>query len=559
LSGLAVVAGVACGPSPATKEPTPILHDGPQPESTEWLYATPRGSGVIKEECGLVQQALAPETECKGEICEYAVNLAKDWLNTCKTIAPDQVSAVNQTLAALQQRARESAGECGREATLLVDRGCPEAADCAEVAQKWATRCADLATPLVVRMIEKQVERNTQTPTKLDVTSCDQMFAEVTKTTECSNDFDCQEKVDQLRAYQARCATPGAPIPLEQALKEAKLLWAAKQPQTGIPVSEAKFAAKQNRLMLGDGKGFVVAVGDQVVPTVKLLIATLDNSEFALPLQMARIFTGKKTPFELRLGRLAAPDAATLFRRFPSLSFEGQSQALKLAAANRAIANLNQVVTKTAQNEILAGLIAVLGDAAITQDDAEFREEIGKADKHLSRTLARLAREKRQRLPSPREPKDRVAFARRNWSHPFSDVNANGEVEVGAATMALFANVEVLLPKSFEAYREEMDFSVGRARRKLQKAFEEELKSAANSRAQQCAKTQQAVLGIEKQLLDCAFAIKACEGEDLEEAGERLDRALDAHDQARVDLELSVLNLENGPDKKLSAAVARCK
>jgi len=551
-------ASAACGPAPAPKKPTEPLVEGPQPESTEWLYATPGSSGVIKDECRTVAEALIPEANCHGEFCQYSLNLGQDWLNTCKSIAPDQVNAVEQLVATMKTSAETSAGECGREGQVLIERGCPNAADCTEVAQHWATRCGEHATPLTVHMIEKQVERNTQAPVKLDVTSCDQIFAKVTETTECSDDFDCQDKLDRLRAYETRCTTPGAPVPLERGLKQALLLQSAKQP-VAVPVSEARFAAKDNRLMLDDNKGFVVGVGDQVVPSVKLLINTLDDSEFALPVKLARVFEGKKSPFELRLGRVAAPNASTLFKRFPSLRFEGQREAQKHAAANRAITKLNEVVAKTGDQEVLEGLVVVLGDAALVEDDQEFRDEIRKADQHLSRAFAKLGRAKRQLLPSPKEPRERVAFARRNWSHPFADVTASGTVEPGAATPAIFANVEVLLPKSFEAYRKEMDFTVGRARRKLQGAFEKELKDQANALAKQCAEQKSKAQGLERQLLECAFAIRACEGDKLEAATETLDQALHDHEVARAKVHASTLNLEQGPDQKLAKAIAACQ
>lgn len=558
LSLLGAIGVAACGPAPAPKKPATAVQEGPQPQSTEWLYATPGSSGVIKDECGIVREAVAAETKCQGELCQYGVNLGTDWLRTCRTIAPDQVSVVEQHVATMRQNTGQSAGQCGREAEQLIERGCPQAADCAEVAQAWATRCGEHATPLVVTMIEKRVERNNQAPIKLDTTSCDQIFAEVTKTTECSDDFDCQEKVDKLHAYQTRCATPGAPIPLENAFKQALLLEAAKQPAKGIPVNEGQFAPKENRLLLEDKKGFVVGVGNQVVPSVKLLMTTLDDSEFALPVKLARIFKGKKTPFELRLGRVAAPDAATLFRRFPSLRFEGQSEAQKLAAANRAIAKLNEVVTKTAQPEILAGLVTVMTDAAATQDDAEFREEVRKADKHLARAFGELARAKRKLLPSPRDPKGRVAFARRSWSNPFADVTAQGSVQMGAATPAVFADVAVLLPKSFAAYREDMDMTVGRARRKLQNAFERDLKNAATARANECAKTKKSVLTLEQQALDCAFSLEQCNGDQIEENTEKLDQAIHDHEVARAKLRLAILDLEK-PDKKIEKALERCR
>jgi hypothetical protein len=512
----------------------------------------------MKEECRVVALALDDESKCKGEFCQYSINLGQDWLHTCRSIAPDQVSAVEAQLVTMRQSSQVSAGDCGREAREFIERGCPRSADCAQAAQHWATRCGTQATPLVVRMIEKRVERSTQTPTKLDVTSCEQIFAEITKTTECGNDFECQEKVEQFNAYQTRCTTPGAPIPVEQGLKQALLLDSAKQPPKAIFVSEGTFAAKQNRLMLDGGKGFVVGVGDQVVPSVKLLISALDSSEFALPIKLARISPGRKSAFELRVGRVAAPDASTLFRRFPSLRFEGQPEAEKHAAANRAIEKLNQVVTKTAQEEILAGLVGVLGDAAIAEDDSEFREQIARADKHLSPAFAKLAVAKRQRLPSPRDPKDRVAFARRNWLHPFADVNAEGNVELGAVTGAVLANVEVLLPKSFEAYRKEIDLTVGLARRTLPNAIESELKGAVATRAKECADARESARALEKQLLDCGFAIKACDGDGLEGTTEKLDQALHDQELARARLRSATLSLEKGPDKKLEKAIAGC-
>src|SRR5690606_37979616 len=169
-------------------------------------------------ECKLVANVLEKEQNCSGDLCRHAVNLSQDWLKTCREFEPAQLPRVEQLAAGFENRAGVSGGECAFEGVQLIDKGCPEAADCALVAQTWATKCSEHASPLVVSMIEKQVERETETPITLDTTSCEETFAKLTKSTECGNEFDCEEKVTKLKQYQVRCVDPRRPLPLDNAV-----------------------------------------------------------------------------------------------------------------------------------------------------------------------------------------------------------------------------------------------------------------------------------------------------------------------------------------------------
>ncbi len=555
----------ACGPSPKPKQPDlSIKTDGPQAESIEWLYATPGSSGVVKDECKLVVPVLEGEQKCSGDLCQHAINLGEDWLNTCHGFEPSQVPKVQQLVDTFKSRVKVSGGECAYEGMQLIDKGCPSAADCAVTAQKWATKCSKHASPLVVSMIEKQVERSTQTPIELDTTSCEEMFAKLTASTGCGNDFECEEKLGALKQYQLRCVDPNAPQPLDHAVKQALLVQAAsKEPPSPIPVKEAKFAPQKGRLLLDDKSGFVVAVGDQPAPNVRLLVKTLHDSQYVLPVRLARIFSDESNRHELRLGSIDVPDAETFFRRYASLKLQGQDEALKSYAANRAISKLNEVVKVLDQQQAaLKGLIAAMSAARDVQDDPEFRTEVAKADKHLARVFERLAAAKRSKLPRANvrgeRMRDRVAYARRSWQQPFADVNAEGRVELGATSPAVLVDTAALFPISFAAYRQGMDGTIGKALRTLEEAHESTLIGQAQKLADACTEKRTTAAQLEDKLLACAFGVMSCANAEAQKTGKELDQAVSAHEAAQADLQMALLELENPPKGKLAQAVDSC-
>lgn len=559
-----VVGLSGCGPSPKPKPVTDSIRtDGPQPESTEWLFATPGSSGVVKQECKVVVNVLEGERTCSGDLCQHAINLGQDWLKTCRDFEKAQVPAVEKLVSTFRERLKVSGGECAFTGAELIDKGCPEAEDCAVYAQRWATHCSDHASPLIVRMIEKQVESSTQTPIKLDTTSCPEIFAKVTESVECGNDFECEEKLAELRDYQARCTDPNRPVPLDDAIKEALLLRSAKQAPPAVLVKEARFGPEKGRLLLDDASGFVISVGDQPAPNVNILIKTLRDSEYVLPITIARVFSDGTNRHYLRIGAVDAPDPATFFRRFPSLKLAGQAEALKSDAANASITKLNDVVKHLDQQEVaLAGLIASLTAALPIQDDKEFQAEVAKADKHLVRVFERLATTKRQKLPKPyvkdEKMRDRVAYARRSWLQPFADVNARGQVELGATTPAVLIDVEELLPISFAAYHENMDGTIGKALRSLEAKYENGLIDRAQTLADSCAATRKSMQTTEQELLACAFGIDKCEEGTIDKMGAQLDEAAGVLEQARAKVEVAVLELEKPPKGKLEQSIEAC-
>lgn len=553
-----------CGPAP---EPKPvsasILTDGPQAQSTEWLYATPGSSGVVKEECKIVVGVLKKEQGCSGDLCRHAIHLGKDWLNTCKEFERGQVPAVTELLATFQKRARLSGGECAFRGAEFIDQGCPEAADCALLAQEWATKCSDQATPLVVTMIERQIERSTQTPVQLDTTSCAEHLAKLTKSPSCGNDFECEEKVAKLKNYRARCLDMNQPLPLDQALKQALLLQSARQQPPPFLVSDPEFPPERGRLMFEDKSGFVVSVGDQPASNVNLLIKTLRDSEYTLAVQLARVFSDERNRHELRLGSIDVPDAETFFRRYASLELQGQDEALGSHIANATISRLNEVVKNLHRQRVaVAGLISALGPATPVQNDTELQTEIAKADKHLVKVFEGLARDKRLELPKSwvrgERMRDRVAYARRSWRQPFADVTGDGQVELGAVNPAIAIDVERLLPASFSAYRENMDGTIGRALRTLEPEFEQQLLSTAQTRAKHCAETRKSIQRQEQRLLGCAFGVQNCSEDKVAKAGAELDEAIAAHAESRDALHFALLQLEKPPTGPLEQTVDEC-
>ena len=574
----------ACGPSPKPKPASPSVEsDGPEPESAEWLYATPNSSGELAEDCNLVLDVVRGEHECSGDLCQHGINLANDWLRTCRELEKSRMPDVNQLVATLEARRKISGGECAFQGEELISKGCPAGDDCAGYAQHWATSCSEHASPLVVRMIEKQVARSTQNPVHLDTTPCKAVLAKLTQSTSCGNDFECEAKVKSLKQYQARCVDPSLPEPLDDAVKQATLLLSAKQRPPAILIQEARIPPEKGRLLLEDSSGYVVAVGDRQVPNVDLFIKALRDSKFVQQVKIAQIYSENNQQY-VRVAAIDVDEPETFFNKYPLLELAGQREALSREAANAVISRVNALVRylqhpeatvpgafsslplETLSDAGLAFLLSAFTQTAAfarsLQADADFRSEMGKADKHLVRVFERLAAAKRAKLPQTTvrgdAMRDRVTFARRAWQQPFLDVTPRGEVELGATNPAVLMNVADLMPVSFAAYRKAIDGSIGKALRKLEPQQEAELKKQAYGRAETCAAKYMEVPAIAAGLYRCAFGFEDCTPEFIEGTNTALDETLVGLEAARKELAGALASLAAAPDPRIAELAATC-
>lgn len=574
----------ACGPSPKPKPTSASIEsDGPEPESAEWLYATPNSSGELAEDCKLVLDVVRGEQECSGDLCQHAINLANDWLRTCRELEKSRMPDVNQLVATLDARRKVSGGECAFQGEELISKGCPAAEDCAGYAQHWATGCSEHASPLVVRMIEKQVARSSQNPVHLDTTPCKEVLAKLTQSTSCGNDFECEAKVKGLKEYQARCVDPSQPEPLDDAVKQAMLLLSAKQRPPAILVAEARVPPEKSRLLLDDSSGYVVAVGDRQVPNVDLFIKALRDSEFVQQVKIARIYSENNQHY-VRVAAIDVDEPESFFSKYPLLELVGQREALVSEAANATISRVNALVRylehpeaavpgpfsslplETLSDAGLAFLLSAFTSAAAfsrpLQADDDFKTEMGKADKHLVRVFERLAAAKRAKLPKTTvrgdAMRDRVTFARRAWQQPFLDVTPRGEVELGATNPAVFMNVADLLPVSFAAYRRAIDGSIGKALRKLEPEYEAALKNQALARAEACAAKSMEIVATAGGLLNCTFGIENCAAEFIENQSMQLEETLVAEEVAKKALATALASLAAPPERRIAELAATC-
>src|SRR5690606_32757796 len=121
------------------------------------------------------------------------------------------------------------------------------------------------------------------------------------------------------------------------------------------------------------------------------------------------------------------------------------------------------------------------------------------------------------------------------------------------------ADVETLLPISFQAYRESMDGTVGKALRKLEHQYESDLSEKARRLADACVAQVTSANQHERQLLSCAFKVHQCTDAEIEKSNTLLDQAIEARESARAKLEVQLLELGGPPSGELEQKVRACR
>lgn len=537
---LAGVLASACGGEPPPRPRTARASSEPQPESSEWLYATEGSKGGREGECKQVLEALRGEERCKQALCRRGERLAKDWLTSCKKRMRDDVHEVLQIQADLADRASQSPTACEREALDLLE-GCSGRKDCEGDAQRWATRCAASdGTPLVVRAIELTVERSLSEShrVKLDGRSCADMDRGVGEALACTDQAACEEGVAQAEQYAARCGEAGAPLTPRAGLRLATLKVGAHQALAPVPVTSDPISPKDHPVALQDGTGAVLTVcGERPASLASYLELRKACADGVI--EIARVFGRDGGSPTLRVGKLDAASDTAFLRRFPSLYVAGEREARDsarvsalLAALDRALALGVKAPAKRAPGateapDAVAALVRALDDLGTGLVTSELlKDALRSRDGSLEVVFAELGRRKKVALKDALGADKLLPPLRRAQLLPLADVDLNGVVTPGATSAGGAIDLAPLLPRSVAAYAEALESRFGVLyTRKLTAKGAAAVSAELDVRARACGEAEQSYDASERKLLACSFGVEECDAAAVEAAAKVLDEA----------------------------------
>ena len=560
---LVVLVATACGGPPPKKAREPRAAEDPwdaAPHSGEWLYVTRDVTGGHAAECKAVAEWIAGEDGCEATVCTHARSLAKDWVSRCAKLDADDVQAVRDTLRKVEARAKSDEEPCATEADEILKGSCEGDPSCKTSAQAWATRCgAKVSSPLLLRMIERSVERRGGKRTSLDARGCDELLVEVKKGYACAQQFACEDAAKAVTTYRARCVSDDEPDTLAAAIVELAVLRGAQTGPSKLAVAKGKISARDVATALEDGAGAALSVCDERVVDlasyVKKRIACKGGS-----VTFARAFKSEQG-LEVRLGTLPFADDATFAARFPSLAVHGEAElrdALALAAFEAAL----DAATKSPPTEAAIALArAVAQHAAAIKRAAAFREALAARDAALAPALREIGKAKAKSAKARLTVAELSGLLARADSRAFADVGPDGVVSVGASSRASELETSDILPRAMSAYRDAVKpaLALGKLRRVDAKTIAM-AKQYGRMKAQACGEAENKLSDTEAQAIACAFAVTPCDETKLAALGAALDETRTAAEEARHQLDLVMTGPAAGGRNELvqAAATAGC-
>ncbi len=535
LVALAVSAS-ACSPSakgkPAT---TPARAADPweeTPHEEEWLHATRGVPSGHESECKAVVTWIEGEKDCQAKLCAHGRDLAKDWLSRCKPFVAASVEEVTDLHDSLKRRAKEAATSCSRAADAILRGECGGAGPCKAKAEDWGTTCGKSdGTPLVVRMLERAVERRSDgAKFRLDVRSCADMLAEVSKASSCAQTFVCADALAGVDAYRKRCDEGEAPSLGAAVLMAAIAHGAGKQ----APVL-ARPGSADLPTALADGTGAALWVCGERVSDLATYLARRKACKGG-EVVYAKGFK-KGDQLEVRVAKLPFSSDADFGARFPSLAVRGEAglrDAQGLAAFE---ARLGEIAK---QGALGAGPLVqlIIENAGALRRSGAYREALSSKDTALSVTLAEIGKRKAAAAKGRLTVAELAGLHGRAATRAFADLAPDGTVRVGAATRAAELETAELLPKATTAYLDAYAPAEAiAARRKVDGRTAELAKAYGRIQAVGCGSAQKALSAAEQAYLACAFGTTSCDASQL--VGVLADI-----DKARADAEAARHNLD---------------
>jgi hypothetical protein len=564
--------GLLLAGCPTTSDPPPKPTSDPRIEdewagiqrTAEWLYATRDFSGKRLDECVAVLKWIRDESTCKGSLCIHARDLTREWQARCPKIADKgevDHADVDELLEQYEARAKEDPTPCGKEAEDLIKNGCGKGNSCLDNAESWATRCGKSdGTPLVVRMLERSVERRMTEPrrVKLDTRSCEDLQGELKASLGCGNQFECEEAARKVTSYRARCEAGGARPTALVASYQLAILAKAGQPTAPVPlVVGAKFSPKEAPTALADELGLVMAVCDTPVKTLEdYLTARRACKNGSL------LFTGivkEQGEPKARLGRLEIPDDGTLLARLPSMVAAGEAELREKQALAALGPELDQVaaLAKVRPADAVGVLMKVLKPyRAVLKRSALLRKSIAVRDEELAPLFRELGKSKQAASKAKMERPMFLGFVTRAKERLLADVTEEGAVEAGAAGPFAWLETAELLPRSTEAMLGSMKLAVAQAKViRVDRRTEEMARTYGLAQAQSCGEGFKALGEAQRGLIKCALGIDACDEEKAQQVGKQSDEARSKIDEARHQLDLVLTGPGAGIQEELREAM----
>jgi hypothetical protein len=539
--------GCPTEPPPRAKEPIVVEDEWTRiAPSKEWLHATADFSGDHKAECAHVLEWVQGEEHCRASLCEHGRDIAGEWLERCPKFAPKaQVAQVKELRDRLTERATEKPTECGKQYEAMLRDGCGgEDKTCEAAGQRWATRCAkDEATPLVMRLLEKTIERKLSEPApiKLDVRPCDELRADVADAARCKDRFACGEAIPRVDAYRSRCESDDERPTITTAVHELTVLVGAGK--TGEPIltrtGGAGILPDEAPVALADSSGAVILLCDERASDLGRYLASRKSCTGG-KMVVARAFkTGRGV--EVRVGSLDFPDDASFVARYPTimgareLETRDKEEQAALEAELAKAADLGKTPAGAAEAyHVLAR--AVAAHAGAIRRSAAMKAAITARDEALAPALKELGKAKvaalKGRVPAP----DHDGLVARARTRAFADVGPDGAVLIGVPSRASRLDTTQLLPRSMAAYADAMKSA---RPKKLDKKVAQAAKAEGADAGGRCASAERKLQESKLSLINCSFGLDTCDEAKEEALRKSVDEARGAAEAAYHALDLA--------------------
>jgi hypothetical protein len=557
--GLTVLLIAACGsPPPPKPRPKHAVDDTPDPQSSEWLYATKGlNRSDLGSECAHVRGVVVAESKCQGEACTHASRLSQDWLNRCRKAGPEAISEVSELARVYAERRSGARVPCLREIEPILKEGCSSRPDCAEVAQAWTTRCADASgSPLIVRILEAK------TRVKLDKRGCGELSSELRAAASCTQRFQCEDGLAAVDLYRKRCLVGAAPG-LAEGMAELAIRLGAQQTAKPLPIQPALVELEPARfpLPLAEGHGIVTLVCEQRPTDLTSYLDARRNCQDGEIVMLRRHAGRNKDAATLQIGRFPHPSDALFASSYPSLAVRGEAAARRSVSMNLLSEELTAVANRLgsgsdAEAELSAALIRALTKARTMLRSSASEPTLAEVDAALSPHFKRLALAKLQIAKKPSQPLPHAAFLRRSLKRPLADLDESGQLLAGASNGASAIDLVAILPKSSAAYLAELKTFAERVSRQ---ALSEKQKATSDQTLAEalaaCSAAQNKVRESETDLRECGFGA-GCDDELMTELNRELGTSHRDSSSARTRFVLAQDSLD--PSAEPRAGEARC-